>query len=88
MSWFYLLLAMTSEVAGTIRLRLSAGFSRPLPSIMMFALYGNSLAFTNLAAKKIDLGIGYTIGQGLEPLTLLFLDISGLKNKCEHSNCP
>ena len=65
MSWVYLILAIITEVAGTISMKLSNGFTRLLPSILIFIFYAISLAFTNLAIKKIDISIVYTIWSGV-----------------------
>ncbi|RME87727.1 MAG: QacE family quaternary ammonium compound efflux SMR transporter [Anaerolineae bacterium] len=65
MSWLYLFLAIFSEVAGTISMKLSQGFSKLLPSVLMFILYGVSLAFTNLALKYLDVSLVYAIWSGL-----------------------
>ena len=34
MHWIYLLLAIVSEVCGTTSMKLSEGFTRPLPSVL------------------------------------------------------
>ena len=49
MSWIYLALAIVTEVAGTISMKLSDGFSKLLPSILIFVFYGASMALANLA---------------------------------------
>ncbi len=64
-SWFYLLLAILAEVAGTISMKLSDGFSRLGPSVLLFLLYAISLAFTTLALKSLDVSMVYAVWSGL-----------------------
>jgi small multidrug resistance pump len=63
--WLPLILAIVLEVAGTICMKLSMGFSRLAPSILTFVFYG--LAFTALtfSLKKIDISIAYTVWSGI-----------------------
>jgi small multidrug resistance pump len=65
MYWIYLFLAILSEVAGTTNMKLSQGFTKPIPSIMIFVFYGISFTFLTLALKKIDISIAYAIWSGL-----------------------
>ena len=65
MSWIYLCLAIISEIAGTISMKFSQGFTKILPSILIFVFYGISMVFTNLAIKKIDISVVYTIWSGV-----------------------
>jgi small multidrug resistance pump len=61
----YLLFAIIAEVAGTTSVKLSEGFTKPLPSVLIFVFYGVSLAFLGLALKKVDLGLAYAVWSGL-----------------------
>lgn len=65
MSWFYLFLAIILEVSGTVSMKLSQGFTKIVPSILMFALYILSIASLALALKKIDISIAYAVWAGL-----------------------
>ena len=65
MSWIYLICAITMEVIGTTNMKLSEGFTKTLPSILMFVFYGFSFAFLTLALKKIDLSLTYAIWSGV-----------------------
>jgi small multidrug resistance pump len=64
-SWFFLLLAIVSEVLGTTCMKLSAGFSRTLPSILMFLCYGISLVALTVAVRRIEISVAYAIWSGL-----------------------
>jgi small multidrug resistance pump len=64
-SYYLLLLAIVFEVCGTTCMKLSLGFSRLLPSILIFVFYGISFFFFTLALKGIDVSIAYAIWAGL-----------------------
>lgn len=65
MSWVYLICAITMEVIGTTNMKLSQGFTKTVPSVLMFVFYGFSFAFLTLALKKIDLSLSYAIWSGV-----------------------
>ena len=65
MSWFFLVLAIISEVGGTSCMKLSNGFSKLAPSIGMFALYLVSLGLLTLALRGIPVSIAYAAWAGL-----------------------
>ena len=65
MSWVFLVLAIGCEVAGTTCMKLSQSFSKLFPSVLMFALYGLSLALLTLALRGIPVGVAYAVWAGL-----------------------
>ncbi|NLW06821.1 MAG: multidrug efflux SMR transporter [Clostridia bacterium] len=65
MSWFYLLLAIILEVAGTTSAKLSQGFNNLLPTVIMYIMYALSLTTLVFALKKIEVSIAYAIWSGL-----------------------
>ncbi len=65
MSWLYLMMAIALEVGGTTCMKLSLGFTKWVPSIMVFILYGLSLGALTLALKSIDVGVAYAIWAGI-----------------------
>ena len=65
MHWIYLTLAIIFEVAGTTCMKLSAGFTKSAPSVLMWLFYGISFGCLTLALKKVDLSIAYAIWSGL-----------------------
>jgi len=60
-----LLIAIFFEVVGTTSLKLSEGFSRPVPSIMVVIGYGLTFYFLSLALRSFPLGTAYAIWSGL-----------------------
>jgi small multidrug resistance pump len=64
MHWLYLVIAIVAEVAGTSFLRASAGFTKPLPSLVVVAGYGLAFFFLSLTLEKIPVGVAYAIWSG------------------------
>nr|WP_298659334.1 multidrug efflux SMR transporter [uncultured Thiothrix sp.] len=65
MSYFYLAIAIISEVIATSALRNSAEFTKLWPTLIMIAAYGSAFYFMTLALRTIPLGITYAIWSGL-----------------------
>jgi small multidrug resistance pump len=65
MSWFLLVTAILFEVSGTTCMKLSYGFTRRLPTILMFVFYGLGFVPLNLALKRIDISVAYAIWSGI-----------------------
>lgn len=73
LSWFCLYTAIIFEVAGTCSIKLSEGFSSPVPSICVLLFYGVSFWLMSLAVRQLDLGIAYAVwsGVGIIAITLI-----------------
>ncbi|MGD2205142.1 MAG: multidrug efflux SMR transporter [Anaerolineae bacterium] len=65
MHWVYLIAAILAEVGGTLSMKLSEGFTKLTPSILVFALYGISLGLLTLALEEIDVSVAYAIWSGV-----------------------
>lgn len=63
--WILLALAIGLELSGTILMRVSDGFTRLWPSILMFICYGASFTLLNFAVKYMPLGVAYAIWSGV-----------------------
>ena len=63
--WIYLGIAIVSEVIGTSALNASAGFSRPLPSLIVVVGYAVAFYCLSLALTSIPVGIAYAIWSGV-----------------------
>ena len=59
------MIAILSEVAGTICMKLSMGLSKLVPIIAMVILYGVSFGALALSLKTIDVSVSYAIWSGL-----------------------
>ena len=75
MHYFFLALAIVSEVLGTTALTASQQFSRPLPSVLTVLGYGLAFYFFSFSLKVIPLGVAYAIwgGVGIVLVTLIGL---------------
>jgi small multidrug resistance pump len=65
MEWIILIFAILTEVAGTIAMKLSRGFTRFVPSIAMGAFYTISFVLLTVALKKINVSVAYAIWSGI-----------------------
>jgi len=65
MTWIYLALAILLEVAGTTCMKLSEGFTKLVPSILLFVLYTLSFGMLTLALKRIDVSVAYAVWSGV-----------------------
>ena len=64
-AFLLLSLAILSEVGATLALRVSDGFSRPIPSLLVVAGYGVSFWLLALALKEIPVSLTYAIWSGV-----------------------
>jgi small multidrug resistance pump len=64
-AFLLLSLAILSEVGATIALRVSDGFSKPMPSAIVVVGYGISFWFLALALKDIPVSLTYAIWSGV-----------------------
>lgn len=91
-AWAVLAGAIVLEVAGTTCMRLSEGFSRWLPSVLIFVFYAASFALNTLVIRTLGLSVVYAVWSGVgtvltagigflyfkEPATALKLTCIGL----------
>ena len=65
MNYLYLALAIVSEVIATLSLKASAGFTRPLPSIVVVAGYASAFLFLSLTLRTVPIGVAYAVWSGV-----------------------
>jgi small multidrug resistance pump len=65
MTWLYLVLAILLEVSGTTCMKLSEGFTKLGPSILLFVFYTLSFGMLTLALKKLDVSVAYAVWSGM-----------------------
>ncbi|OYU90954.1 MAG: QacE family quaternary ammonium compound efflux SMR transporter [Bradyrhizobiaceae bacterium PARB1] len=65
MTYLYLAVAILSEVVATSFLKVSDGFTKPVPSAVTIAGYAISFYFLSLALRDIPTGIAYAIWSGV-----------------------
>lgn len=64
MPWFFLSTAILFEVAGITAMKLSRGFTEPVPSLAVLVFYVLSAAVI-LALKRLDLSVTYAVWSGV-----------------------
>lgn len=65
MGWVFLMVAITSEVLGTLSLKASDGLSRLWPTVVMVIAYAVSFAMLALALKTLPVGTAYAVWAGI-----------------------
>jgi len=65
MSWVYLIFAIALEVGGTVSMKMSNGFTKIIPSILMIVLYILAFSSLNLALKQVPVSVAYAIWSGV-----------------------
>lgn len=60
-AWLYLATAILFEVAGTLSMRLSEGFTKVVPSTLVFIFYTVSFIAMAFAIKRIDISVSYAV---------------------------
>ena len=64
-SYVYLGIAIVAEVFATTELKASAGFSRPVPTVLMVLGYAIAFYFLSLTLQHMSTGIAYAIWSGI-----------------------
>lgn len=91
-AWSVLAVAILLEVAGTTCMRLSEGFTRWVPSVLIFVFYAFSFALNTMIVGRLGLSVVYAVWSGAgtvltaligylyfkEPATALKLASAGL----------
>ncbi len=77
MGYMYLAIAIVTEVIATNALKVSQGFTKPVPSMVVVVGYGISFYFLSLVLKSIPVGIAYAIwaGMGIVLVTIVAIII-------------
>lgn len=75
-AWFYLAMAISFEVAGTILLKYSNGFEKVGLGMASIACYSICFWFLAPAIKVIPVGVAYAIWAGMGILTVSLLSIA------------
>ncbi|PKN59592.1 MAG: QacE family quaternary ammonium compound efflux SMR transporter [Deltaproteobacteria bacterium HGW-Deltaproteobacteria-11] len=63
--WFFLVVAIISEVAGTSALKSAEGFTKFWPSTIVVIGYASAFYFLSLTLKTIPVGIAYAVWSGV-----------------------
>lgn len=79
MVWILLVGAIAAEVTATSALKLSDGFSKLAPSLVLAIGYITSLALLALVLKKMDVGVAYAIWSGVGTAAIAVIGIVAMK---------
>ena len=64
-AWMVLGVAIALEVAGTTSMRLSEGFTRWVPSVLIFVFYAGSFTLNTMIIGRLGLSVVYAVWSGV-----------------------
>lgn len=73
MHWFLLFIAIICETLASAAVKMSEGFTRPVPTVGLFLGYGIALYCFSLAIKTIPVGIAYAVWSGVGVVLIVAL---------------
>lgn len=65
MSWIYLIVAGLLETAWAVGLKYTAGFTKPVPSLLTGLAIVASMFFLSLASRTLPVGTAYPVWVGI-----------------------
>ena len=71
--WLLLLLAISAEVVGTSCLKLSEGFSRTGPTIVVLTAYGISMTLMSRVVQVLPIGLTYALWSGIGIVAIVLI---------------
>lgn len=75
MNWTFLLLAILFETVGTTAMKMSLGFTRIGPAIVMGICYMLCFTLLTLALKQLDVSLAYAIWSGVGTALITIIGI-------------
>lgn len=78
--WLILLVAIAAEVCGTTCMKLSQGFTKPLPSVLIFVFYGLSFAALTYTLKWMEISVVYAVWSGVGVAAISLIGILWFKD--------
>ncbi len=79
MEWVFLSIAILFEIAGTVCLKLSDGFSRLVPSLVIFPAYAVSFTFLAMAVKVLPISVAYAVWSGVGTAVIALVGVVWLR---------
>lgn len=76
MSWLLLVVSIVLEVLGTVSMKLSEGFSKPLYSALVALFYALSIVGLALVIKRMDVSVAYAVWSGLGTAFIAMVGVS------------
>lgn len=78
MPWISLIIAGLLEVAWAYSMKLSAGFSKPWPTVLTLVLMAASFGLLSFSMRTLPLGTAYTIWTGIGAIGAFIVGIVAL----------
>jgi small multidrug resistance pump len=78
LAWTYLSAAIVTEVIGTVFLRYTDGFTRPVPSIVVVITYVASIWLTALALRSLEISLAYAVWAGVGTAAVAIIGMAAL----------
>lgn len=75
MSYLFLIGAILFEVMGTTCMKISEGFTKIIPSALIFVFYGISFILFTLALKRLEVSLAYAIWSGIGTLSITLIGL-------------
>ncbi|NOV04165.1 QacE family quaternary ammonium compound efflux SMR transporter [Paenibacillus sp. LMG 31457] len=75
MNWTFLLLAILFETVGTTAMKMSAGFTKIGPAVVMGICYILCFTLLTLALKQLDVSLAYAIWSGVGTALITIIGI-------------
>ena len=71
----WLALAIGSEIVATVSLKLSDGFTRPIPAVVVVVGYAVSFYALSISLRSIPLGVVYAIWSGVGTAAIVVIGL-------------
>lgn len=78
LAWAYLALAIATEVAGTVALRYSDGFTKLLPSAIVVVTYTLSFWLLALTLRQLEISLVYAVWAGVGTAAIALIGMTAL----------
>jgi small multidrug resistance pump len=82
-TWFYLGIAILSEVMATASLKSTEGFTKIGPSLMVLIGYSAAFYFLSLTLEDIPIGVAYAVWSGVGVATITIVSVVFMDQKID-----
>jgi small multidrug resistance pump len=82
-TWFYLGIAILSEVMATASLKSTEGFTKIGPSLLVLIGYSAAFYFLSLTLEDIPIGVAYAVWSGVGVATITIVSVVFMDQKID-----
>lgn len=82
-TWFYLGIAIFSEVMATASLKSTEGFTKIGPSVLVLIGYSAAFYFLSLTLEDIPIGVAYAVWSGVGVATITIVSVVYMDQKID-----